>query len=216
MKLPLFPLSTVLFPGMPLPLFIFEERYKEMVARCLSEKIPFVVALIREGTEALGPPAEPFRVGCSAAIRSVAPAGDGRMHIKTVGQQRLRIEDIYTDESYLTCRTESYEISGPDAATGEREAEILRDLIGRYVAILAPGQNRPLPNLSLLETNKLMWLAADLLQIRKVRKQALLESADRRALFDNLKRTFEEEIALLSAIANQKKANTDGGPISLN
>ena len=51
--LPLFPLNLVLFPGMPLPLHIFEERYKAMIGECLESQMPFGVVLIRDGLEAV-------------------------------------------------------------------------------------------------------------------------------------------------------------------
>ena len=66
-QLPLFPLNLVLFPGMDLPLHIFEERYKSMIGDCLNQNLPFGVVLIKEGLE-VGTPAEPERIGTSARI----------------------------------------------------------------------------------------------------------------------------------------------------
>ena len=72
-ELPLFPLNVVLFPGMVLPLHIFEPRYREMVNYCLDEKKPFGVVLLREGEER-GGPAIPYQVGTAARImRVVSP-----------------------------------------------------------------------------------------------------------------------------------------------
>ena len=67
LRLPLFPLNTVLFPKMPITLHIFEERYKQMIQHCLSEQIPFGVVLIKQGVEVNGS-AEPYLVGCTARI----------------------------------------------------------------------------------------------------------------------------------------------------
>jgi len=67
-ELPLFPLNTVLYPGTPLYLHIFEPRYQRMINLCLNEHRPFGVVLIRHGQEALGPLAEPYRIGCTADI----------------------------------------------------------------------------------------------------------------------------------------------------
>ena len=61
-ELPLFPLNVVLFPGMPLPLHIFEERYKAMVADCIRDNRPFGVVLV-EGSADDGAPAQPVAVG---------------------------------------------------------------------------------------------------------------------------------------------------------
>ena len=215
MRRPLFPLSTVLFPGMPLPLHIFEPRYQEMIAYCLRTKEPFVVSLIREGQEALGPAAEPHAVGCTALIRSASPLGDGRMQIKTMGVERLRVLRFFDDQSYPTCETEGFALPMTESV-GNREAATIRGLIAQYVSILAPDTDMDLPDLVSLHPTKLLWLAADLLQIRNPRKQALLESPGALELFRNLEITFQREITLLSAISSQKQANDDGSSHSLN
>src|SRR5512147_2655499 len=90
-ELPLFPLNTVLFPGMPISLHIFEPRYKLMIEQCIQIAQPFGVVLIREGVEALGPSAEPHQIGCSAQITQVERLEDGRMNIVAVGVERFQI-----------------------------------------------------------------------------------------------------------------------------
>src|SRR4051812_50170119 len=74
--IPLFPLHTVLFPGGPLPLRIFETRYVDMVRRCMREATPFGVVLIEDGDEAGGGAAPPAR-GCRARGGGFAPPKDG-------------------------------------------------------------------------------------------------------------------------------------------
>ena len=91
LNLPLFPLNTVLFPEMPLPLHIFEVRYKQMIAKCLAGDRTFGVVLIKHGSEALGPLAEPYSIGCTARIIESQSLGEGRMEITTVGE-----DNIYT------------------------------------------------------------------------------------------------------------------------
>ncbi|HLQ34544.1 MAG TPA: LON peptidase substrate-binding domain-containing protein, partial [Chloroflexota bacterium] len=103
--LPLFPLSEVLFPGMMLPLHIFEPRYRLMIRRCVSEKIPFGVVLITRGQE-VGPSAEFFNVGTTARITRVQRADDGRLYIASVGEQRFRILQTFTDQPYLQGQVE--------------------------------------------------------------------------------------------------------------
>jgi Lon protease-like protein len=83
-EIPLFPLNTVLFPGMPLPLHIFEDRYKGMINQSIQEATPFGVVLIREGAE-VGDTAIPYDVGTSAFVTQVERLPDGRMNINTVG-----------------------------------------------------------------------------------------------------------------------------------
>ena len=89
--LPLFPLEeVVLFPGMSLPLHIFEERYKVMIGACQVTDQLFGVVLIRTGKE-VGDPAEPVHTGCTARMVRVDRIPDGRMHILTIGEQRFRL-----------------------------------------------------------------------------------------------------------------------------
>jgi Lon protease-like protein len=99
-ELRLFPLRTVLFPGMQLPLQVFEPRYRQLVAECMETAEPFGVSLIREGAE-VGGPAVPYSIGTTARIESVTPGPDGRLHLATVGERRFRILELHTDRPYL-------------------------------------------------------------------------------------------------------------------
>ena len=101
-NIPLFPLNTVLFPGMTLPLRIFEPRYVQMLERCLDEKIPFGVVLIRSGRE-VGEYSEPHEVGTLARIDSVQPSSRGDFRVTAMGTQRFRIEGLNENQPYLQC-----------------------------------------------------------------------------------------------------------------
>lgn len=89
MRIPLFPLNTVLFPGGPLPLRIFETRYIDMISNCLQKDAPFGVLLIREGNETGN--ASTFDVGTLARIIDWYQGSDGLLGITAVGQQRFRL-----------------------------------------------------------------------------------------------------------------------------
>jgi Lon protease-like protein len=89
-EIPLFPLGTVLFPGGPLPLRIFEARYIDLVRRCLRDDSGFGVVLIREGVEA-GGPADTFDVGTYARIVDFSQQPDGLLGISAAGERRFRI-----------------------------------------------------------------------------------------------------------------------------
>jgi Lon protease-like protein len=104
----LFPLETVLFPGVTLPLHIFEPRYKQMITRCLHLKQPFGVVLIKDGVE-VGGRAEPFPIGTVAAIQHALRFEDGRMLLTTEGKQRFRISTIVQREPYLVANVELLE-----------------------------------------------------------------------------------------------------------
>ena len=136
-RLRLFPLRTVLFPGMDLHLQVFEERYRTLVAECLETGEPFGVVLIKEGPE-VGGNAVPHRVGCTARITHVAPTRDGRLALYAIGGRRFRIAQLHEDLPYLSADVE-YPVdeivdvpSDAVEATGERLRQFyrLRDTIG--------------------------------------------------------------------------------------
>jgi Lon protease-like protein len=97
--IPLFPLNVVLFPGAPLPLHIFEPRYRQMTRECLEQKREFGVVLARKNGIAA--------VGCTAEIAKVVKQyEDGRSDILTVGRRRFRVEGVLDDKPYYQGRVE--------------------------------------------------------------------------------------------------------------
>ena len=102
--LPLFPLSTVLFPGMRLPLHVFEERYQTLVADLLAGPEPrqFGVIAIRSGREVgADSVAALHEIGCVATVRQVAPSAEGRYDLLTVGTDRFRLLGVDRSLPYL-------------------------------------------------------------------------------------------------------------------
>ena len=89
MEIPLFPLNTVLFPGGPLPLRIFESRYIDMISRCMKHDSPFGVLLIREGQEA--GPATMHTVGTLATVTDWYQGSDGLLGITAIGSERFEL-----------------------------------------------------------------------------------------------------------------------------
>jgi Lon protease-like protein len=89
MEIPLFPLHTVLYPGGPLPLRIFEQRYIDMVSRCLKEERPFGVVLIRNGDET--GPSDTYNIGTLARITDWYQGSDGLLGITATGGERFRL-----------------------------------------------------------------------------------------------------------------------------
>ncbi len=88
--IPLFPLNTVLFPGGPLPLRIFETRYVDMVRHCMRERCPFGVVLIRAGAE-VGAVADTAEVGTTARIVDFNSMPDGLLGISCAGEHKFRV-----------------------------------------------------------------------------------------------------------------------------
>lgn len=99
-EIPIFPLSTVLFPGGALPLRIFEQRYLEMTKVCIRDNAPFGVCLIREGQE-VGAPAVPHTVGCTARIVRWDIPHLGLFHLVTEGDSVFRILEQWSSRSGL-------------------------------------------------------------------------------------------------------------------
>lgn len=89
MTIPLFPLHTVLYPGGPLPLRIFEARYLDMLGTCLKSSTPFGVLLIRSGSET--GPATTWDVGTLARIVDWYQGSDGVLGVTAIGEQRFRL-----------------------------------------------------------------------------------------------------------------------------
>src|SRR4051794_37189914 len=113
MQIPLFPLHTVLAPGIALPLHVFEERYRIMVRRCLDAPSPFGVVLIRDGSDVLRTDGEQqlsiAGVGTFAEIREASRYADGRFDVLAVGTARFVVREVRTDvEPYLVAEVESY------------------------------------------------------------------------------------------------------------
>ncbi len=142
--LPLFPLNTVLFPGMPLPLHIFEERYKRMIRLCLENTQPFGVVLIRSGSEALGPLAEPFEIGCTARILEIQPLVEGRMNIITLGENRFRILSTHPQDEYLVGQVELFPLEETDPQGMASLAQRLLPWVKQYMQILSEASETDL------------------------------------------------------------------------
>lgn len=131
--LPLFPLNMVLFPGAPLPLRIFENRYKIMIGECIEMEQPFGVVLIKDGPE-VGGPAQPHRVGTTAKILKAEPTGQAMYRIQTVGERRFRILNIIDGNPYLKAEVEYLEegeSEGLDEITGK-----VSDRLSEYLQLV--------------------------------------------------------------------------------
>lgn len=198
----LFPLHTVLFPGMPLPLHIFEARYRAMIQHCIHEKQPFGVVLIRQGLEALGPLAKPYHVGCTANILQVEQMDDGRMNILTMGDERFQVRSLNTDLPYLTAKVEEIPMDIPHSLTVARGVRLFRPWILHYLRLLNTLGDEDL-HLDLkhveLPEDPLMtlYMAASLVQVPLNEKQELLESETAAHLLYRLGRVYRREISII-------------------
>lgn len=170
-ELPLFPLRTVLFPGRPLPLHIFEPRYRQLLVDCLEGDRRFGVVAIRNGHE-VGGEAEVFDVGTVAEIEDVRRFEDGRAEIATRGIERFRILALLGDDPYPRARVAPC-VDQPVNGAAREPAGLLRHLLHPYLA----GLGAPEELLTRLpeRPEELAWLAASTVQVDLVEQQRLLE-----------------------------------------
>jgi Lon protease-like protein len=130
-RLPIFPLSVVLFPGIPLPLHIFEPRYRRMLADCLETDRRFgITPVASSDTPAAG------AVGCVAEVRVNQELPDGRSNIVVVGHSRFVVSRLL-DESlpYLVADVQTFE-DDEDSEPSADQTEALRQLFTHYFASL--------------------------------------------------------------------------------
>lgn len=114
MKIPLFPLDLVLFPGAALPLHIFEDRYKEMVGECIQQRSEFGMVRARQDGLAI--------IGCTASIVTVLHRyPDRRLDILCRGERRFEIESLHDERSYLQAEVDFLPDRGPGSTRRDRE-----------------------------------------------------------------------------------------------
>jgi Lon protease-like protein len=204
-EIPLFPLNTVLFPGTPLHLHIFEERYKRMVSYCRKTNSPFGVVLIQRGAEAYGPIAEPFSIGCTAQIAHIQPLEQGQMNIIAIGLERFRILTTRSDLPYLVGIVETIPIDQQVKKGLNLVVKDFQPWFERYLSQLSKieGTEISLPEI-VSDSLSFAYLAAMLLQIPAEEKQDMLEIDNPRLLLDNLKRVYRREVALLNFLLQNK------------
>ena len=123
--LPLFPLDVVLFPDTPLPLHVFEPRYKEMIGECLERKLPFGVVRAKENALA--------EIGCTAEIVAVTKKyEDGRLDIVTEGRRRFQIRNVNHEREFL-----QGEVSYFEDEPGPRQSDDVQRAVKLHSQIMA-------------------------------------------------------------------------------
>jgi len=170
--LPLFPLATVLVPGLVLPLHIFEPRYRQLVAdlQALPEADrEFVVVAIRDGREVGADGARAlFDVGTVTSVREISPLDDGRFDIVTVGTRRVRIGELDTSLPYLQATvTDLPEESGGDT---EPLAAAVAEQFVKYRSMFTDDDGSSLPD----DPRVLSYLVAAAVVIDLPQRQDLL------------------------------------------
>ncbi len=202
--IPLFPLNTVLFPGMVLSLHIFEERYKKMLSDCQDGSGYFGVALIRDGEE-VGSTAEPYRIGTLAAIRQSVPIQGGhRFYLQTQGTARFRVVRLLHERPYLQGEIELLEdhLAVPGTARTESlvadslaKYQQYLDMVRKLGGTISDFDSTPDPEF-------LSWAIAATLVVAPSVRQQLLE-------IDGTLERLEREIEILGEVVETLRSHSE-------
>ncbi len=192
-RIPLFPLHTLLLPHTDLGLHVFEQRYRDLVAHCLTDGQEFGVALIKSGNE-VGGPAEPHLVGTAATIAGYARLPDGRYLLEVEGTRRFRINSTSTNGSYPSAYVSWMAEPIGNFAAARRAGDEVDRLFAAYRLRCGDGD---LPVKLPVDPISRSYVVASLLRIDAHEKQELLEqeSADLRLHEEAV--VLRREIALL-------------------
>jgi hypothetical protein len=173
--LPLFPLGSVLFPGGPLSLRIFEPRYVDMVGRCLKEGTGFVVCLLVTGREVGAAPTQAAAIGTEARVVDFDRLQDGLLGLTCRGLGRVRIERSWREPDGLNMG-EVHDIPADPTVPVPPEAEPLREVLRQ----LYPEIGEPYVSLP-TRWDDAGWVAnrlAEIAPLERALRQRLLEMTD--------------------------------------
>ena len=206
--LPLFPLKTVVFPGMPMPLHIFEDRYKQMIEECLETKRPFGIVMIAEGFAEHDPNVQPRLVGCTVDIKQVQRLADGRVFIMAVGQERFRIIQLKRDiKPYLVGTISKLTYQNEPFTLLEESALQLKPAVIEYLEILANAGKVEVDITQLPDDpESLAGIAASLLDTDLDKKQTLLEINRLSQVLTYLAVAYEQELKLLRMMPSNESS----------
>ena len=205
-QLPIFPLNTVVFPGVTLPLHVFEERYRALVHHLLGiadkPQRLFGVVAIREGYEIGSHGVQSVhRVGCMVQMTSVDPYPDGRFDIEVVGRRRLRLDALDTSGSYLVGDVETVDDAKIDSPGGLHEAARTRETFEEYRRRLSDLRGDDVLEGELpRDPAYLSYTLAATCLLTLQERQALLEAASPVDRLVMLRHALREEMRAMQAI----------------
>ncbi|MFI5064135.1 MAG: LON peptidase substrate-binding domain-containing protein [Streptosporangiales bacterium] len=218
--LPLFPLGTVLYPGLLLPLHIFEDRYRQLVQDMLDEPEPrqFGVIAIRKGRETgIDGISALYDVGCTATLRRVAEHEDGRYDLVTVGTQRFRLAGLDDSRPYLTGEVDLLgEETGEESAAALAAREV-QAAFRRYIEALATRESvqvsmPELPD----EPVGLSYLVASSMILDLPARQSLLAEPDALRRLTSERAMLTREVTMLRSLTATPAPDLRNSPYSPN
>ncbi|GAA3172287.1 LON peptidase substrate-binding domain-containing protein [Streptomyces virens] len=242
-RLPLFPLNTVLFPGLVLPLSVFEERYRAMMRELLKtpedEPRRFAVVAIRDGHEVApsapgmpdptavperGPAAgfgtDPLRafhkVACVADAATIRERADGTFEVLATGTTRVRLLSVDSSGPYLTAEAEPLE-EDPGEEAGALAEGVLR-AFRQYQKRLAGARERSLATGAELpdEPGVVSYLVAAAMMLDTPTKQRLLQAPDTASRLRDELKLLRAETAIIRNLPSLPASELTRGPTSLN
>jgi Lon protease-like protein len=215
-RLPIFPLATVLVPGLVLPLHIFEPRYRELVERLMA--LPegtarqFGVIATRNGAPTGDAPGDLHTVGCTAELREVTPYADGRFDIVSVGETRFRLTGLDTEAGtpYPTGFVEYLPEQDGEGDVGRLSARVTQ-LFADYRRTLGVEVTE-LPD----DPQVVSYLVAAAVVLHLPDRQALLEQPTTTDRLRAEREMLRREVALVKAFRSLPGVELTKGPVSGN
>ena len=215
-RLPIFPLATVLVPGLVLPLHVFEPRYRELIERLMA--LPegatrqFGVIALRSGSQAGDTPTQLHAVGCTAELREVTPYADGRFDIVSVGETRFRLTGFDPDAG-TPYHTGIVEFLPEDDGAGDlgRLAARVTQLFAEYRRALGV-EVTALPD----DPQVVSYLVAAAVVLHLPQRQALLERPTTADRLQTERELLRREVALIKEFRALPGVELTKGPVSSN
>ncbi len=203
--MPLFPLGTVLFPGLLLPLHIFEERYRQLVRDLLTGPEPrrFGVIAIRKGRETgVDGVSSLYEIGCTATLRRVVEHPDGRYDLVTAGTERFRLAGLDQSRPYLLGEVEPVGEPTGDEAAAAAAVSAVRHAFTEYLGALAKrGAEVNVPDLP-GEPVLLSYLVAASMVVDMPDRQELLAQPDAVTRLEAERTLLARETAMLGTFTS--------------
>jgi Lon protease-like protein len=219
-RLPLFPLGAVLFPGLVLPLHIFEDRYKELIRDLLEGQEPrqFGVIAIRVGRETgIGGVSALHDVGCTATLRDVTETDDGQYDIVTVGADRFRLRDLDDSRPYLTGEIDLLEEPRGDERAAARAAAAVQRGFRAYLNLLADRGSATISVPDLPDEPVLLsYLVAASMVIELNDRQTLLAQPDAVSRLSAERALLAKEAAMLRELGSTPAPDLRSSPYNPN
>jgi Lon protease-like protein len=218
--IPLFPLGTVLYPGLLLPLHIFEDRYRQLVGDLLEGPEPrrFGVIAIRKGRETgIDGVSALYEVGCAAVLRRVERYEDGRYDIITAGAERFRLLDLDESRPYLQAEVEWLpEETGDEAAAGLAALATAAAFRGYLEALTRRGLAEiSVPDLP-SDPGPLSYLVAAAVVADLPDRQALLARPDALSRLESERALLARETAMIGSLTARPAPDLRYSPYSSN